>query len=77
MLTLHREHTFSDLFVAYLLARNIRYEENLIDQLFQSGSLASLGRKIFRSRAKHDCSCQHIGRNVRPGRAQNKVAAPR
>src|SRR4029077_11235496 len=24
MLALHREHTFSDLFVAYLLARNIR-----------------------------------------------------
>jgi len=28
MLALHREHTFSDLFVAYLLARNIRYEED-------------------------------------------------
>src|ERR1035438_5903185 len=27
MLALHREHTFSDLFVAYLLARNIRYEQ--------------------------------------------------
>src|ERR1700687_3196138 len=33
---LHREHTFSDLFVAYLLARNIRYEEDLVDQLFNS-----------------------------------------
>jgi CRP/FNR family cyclic AMP-dependent transcriptional regulator len=30
MLALHREHTFSDLFVAYLLARNIRYEEDLL-----------------------------------------------
>ncbi len=28
MLALHREHTFSDLFVAHLLARNIRYEED-------------------------------------------------
>jgi CRP/FNR family cyclic AMP-dependent transcriptional regulator len=27
MEALHREHEFSDLFVAYLLARNIRYEE--------------------------------------------------
>jgi CRP/FNR family cyclic AMP-dependent transcriptional regulator len=36
MLALHREHTFSDLFVAYLLARNIRYEEDLVDQLFNS-----------------------------------------
>jgi CRP-like cAMP-binding protein len=33
---LHREHTFSDLFVAYLLTRNIRYEEDLVDQLFNS-----------------------------------------
>jgi len=36
MLALHRESTFSDLFVAYLLARNIRYEEDLVDQLFNS-----------------------------------------
>src|ERR1700730_13304764 len=34
ILALHREQTFSDLFVAYLLARNIRYEEDLVDQLF-------------------------------------------
>src|ERR1700731_3121653 len=36
MRALHREHAFSDLFVAYLLARNIRYEEDLVDQLFNS-----------------------------------------
>jgi len=36
MLALHREHKFSDLFVTYLLARNIRYEEDLVDQLFNS-----------------------------------------
>ena len=35
-LALHREHTFSDLFVEYLLTRNIRYEEDLVDQLFNS-----------------------------------------
>jgi CRP-like cAMP-binding protein len=33
---LHREHTISDMFVAYLLVRNIRYEEDLVDQLFNS-----------------------------------------
>jgi CRP/FNR family transcriptional regulator, cyclic AMP receptor protein len=33
---LHREQTFSELFVSYLLARNIRYEEDLVDQLFNS-----------------------------------------
>ena len=36
MEALHREHEFSDVFVAYLLARNIRYEEDLVDQLFNS-----------------------------------------
>lgn len=36
MLTLHREHAFSDLFVAYLLTRAIRSEEDLLDQLFNS-----------------------------------------
>ncbi|HKN69779.1 MAG TPA: Crp/Fnr family transcriptional regulator [Terriglobales bacterium] len=36
VLALHREHKFSDLFVAYLLARNVRYEEDLVDQLFNS-----------------------------------------
>jgi CRP/FNR family transcriptional regulator, cyclic AMP receptor protein len=36
MAALHREHAFSDMFVGYLLARNIRYEEDLVDQLFNS-----------------------------------------
>jgi CRP/FNR family cyclic AMP-dependent transcriptional regulator len=36
MLALHREHTLSELFVAYLVARNIRYQEDLVDQLFNS-----------------------------------------
>jgi CRP/FNR family cyclic AMP-dependent transcriptional regulator len=33
---LHREHEFSDCFIAYMLARNIRVEKDLIDQLFNS-----------------------------------------
>jgi CRP/FNR family cyclic AMP-dependent transcriptional regulator len=36
MEAVHGEHAFSDMFVAYLLARNIRYEEELVDQLFNS-----------------------------------------
>lgn len=36
MRVLHREHSLSDVFVAYLLTRNIRYEEDLVDQLFNS-----------------------------------------
>jgi CRP-like cAMP-binding protein len=33
---LHQEHEFSDRFIVYMLARNIRVEEDLIDQLFNS-----------------------------------------
>jgi CRP/FNR family transcriptional regulator, cyclic AMP receptor protein len=33
---LHAEHEFSDRFIAYMLSRNIRVEEDLIDQLFNS-----------------------------------------
>jgi len=36
MLALRREHTFSAMFTAYLLGRNIRYEADLVDQLFSS-----------------------------------------
>jgi CRP/FNR family cyclic AMP-dependent transcriptional regulator len=34
--TLHTEPKFSELFMAYLLTRNSRVEEDLIDQLFNS-----------------------------------------
>ncbi len=33
---LHEEHTFSDYFVKYLITRNVRYEADLVDQLFNS-----------------------------------------
>jgi len=33
---LHAEHAFSDRFINFMLARNIRIEEDLVDQLFNS-----------------------------------------
>jgi CRP-like cAMP-binding protein len=33
---LHAEHAFSDRFISYMVARNIRIEEDLVDQLFNS-----------------------------------------
>lgn len=33
---LHRQHAMSDRFIGHMLARNIRIEEDLIDQLFNS-----------------------------------------
>jgi len=36
---LHEQHDVSELFVTRLLSRNIRYEEDLVDQLFNSSEL--------------------------------------
>jgi CRP/FNR family transcriptional regulator, cyclic AMP receptor protein len=36
MLALHHRHALSDMFVSYLLRRNMRYEADLVDQLFNS-----------------------------------------
>ena len=33
---LHEQHAFSDMFVSFLLARNARIQEDLVDQLFNS-----------------------------------------
>jgi CRP/FNR family transcriptional regulator, cyclic AMP receptor protein len=43
---LHEEPAFSELFVAHLLARTIRIEEDLVDQLFNS-SEKRLARVLF------------------------------
>jgi CRP/FNR family cyclic AMP-dependent transcriptional regulator len=34
---LHKQHALSDRFITHMLARNIRIEEDLVDQLFNSG----------------------------------------
>ena len=36
MTVLHSEHSFSDLFVAYLVSRNNQIQEDPVDQLFNS-----------------------------------------
>jgi len=33
---LHEQHAFSDVFIAHMLARNIRIEEDVVDQLFNA-----------------------------------------
>ena len=58
--TLHNEPKFSEMFMAYLLTRNSRIEEDLIDQLFNSSEkrlarllllLANFGKDGARSRS--------------------------
>ena len=74
MAVLHREQVFSDLFVAYLLARNIRYEEDLVDQLFQfqreaAGSCPSPAGALREGREIRSCNSQNqSGSSSRDGR---------
>jgi CRP/FNR family cyclic AMP-dependent transcriptional regulator len=62
---IHREHSFSDLFVAYLLTRNIRYEEDLVDQLFNS-SEKRLARILL--------LLAHFGKDGKPETAIPKIS---
>src|SRR3981081_635385 len=43
---LHKQHSLSDRFIAHMLARNIRIEEDLVDQLF-SASEKRLARTLL------------------------------
>ena len=65
---LHRESALADLFVAYLLARNIRYEADLVDQLFNS-SEKRLARILlilahFGKEGKHETVVPKISQEV-------------
>jgi CRP-like cAMP-binding protein len=65
MEVIHRERTFSDMFIAYLLTRNIRYEEDLVDQLFNS-SEKRLARLLL--------LLAHFGKDEKPEVAIPKIS---
>ena len=59
--TVHNEPKFSELFMSYLLTRNSRIEEDLIDQLFNSSEkrlarllllLANFGKERWENSAR-------------------------
>jgi CRP/FNR family transcriptional regulator, cyclic AMP receptor protein len=65
---LHQQHAFSDVFVSYLLARNARIQEDLIDQLFNS-SEKRLARTLlllanFGKNGKPETVIPNIGQEV-------------
>lgn len=62
---LRKDHAFSDRFIAYMLTRNIREEESLIDQLFNS-SEKRLARVLL--------LLAHYGKQVHPERVLPKVS---
>lgn len=62
---LHRQHTMSDRFIAHMLTRNIRIEEDLVDQLFNS-SEKRLARALL--------LLARYGKQVRPSSMVPKVS---
>lgn len=62
---LHHEHEFSDRFISFMLARNIRIEEDLIDQLFNSSEKRLARTLLLLSR---------YGKEDRPQRVLPKVS---
>ena len=65
MRVLHAEHALSDRFMAYILSRNIRIEEDLIDQLFNS-SEKRLARTLL--------LLTRYGRNSEPQKVRPEVS---
>src|SRR5256885_14603246 len=52
---LHKQHAMSDRFISHMLARNIRIEEDLIDQLFNSSEKRLARTLLLLARyGKHD-----------------------
>ena len=62
---LHQQHALSDRFIAHMLARNIRIEEDLVDQLFNS-SEKRLARTLL--------LLARYGKQDRPVRAVPKIS---
>jgi CRP/FNR family cyclic AMP-dependent transcriptional regulator len=63
--TIHNEPEFSELFMSYLLSRNSRIEEDLIDQLFNS-SEKRLARTLL--------MLAHYGKEDRPQKVVTKIS---
>jgi CRP/FNR family cyclic AMP-dependent transcriptional regulator len=57
---LHAEHTFSDRFMTYMLSRNIRIEEDLLDQLFNSSEKRLARTLLLLARYGHQDQPQEV-----------------
>ena len=62
---LHAEHALSDRFIAHMLSRNIRIEEDLIDQLFNSSE-----KRIARALLL----LAHYGKQIAPDRVLPRIS---
>jgi CRP-like cAMP-binding protein len=61
---LHKEPALSDRFIVHMLARNIRIEEDLVDQLFNSSERRLARTLLLMARYGKDDAPQHVLHNL-------------
>src|SRR5246127_683321 len=75
--TIHNEPKFSELFMAYLLSRNGRIEEDLIDQLFNSSERRLARLLLLLANFGKEGSPQSINPNIRQATLAEMIGTTR
>lgn len=57
---IHEEHEFSDRFIAHMLKRNVRFEEDLVDQLFNSSEKRLARTLLLVARYGNNANAHHV-----------------
>jgi len=74
---IHHEHEFSDRFVAHMLKRNVRIEEDLVDQLFNSSEKRLARALLLIARYGSDERPQKIVAQVSQGTLAEMIGTTR
>ena len=77
ILALHREHEFSKMFLAYLLSRNIRYEEDLVDQFFDSSEKRLARILLLLAQFGKECAPEAVIPNISQETLAEMIGATR
>jgi CRP/FNR family cyclic AMP-dependent transcriptional regulator len=77
MRVIHEEHEFSDRFVAHMLKRDVRIEEDLVDQLFNSSEKRLARALLFIARYGSDGAPNKIVAQVSQGTLAEMVGTTR
>jgi CRP-like cAMP-binding protein len=77
MRVLHEEHALSDLFISYLVSRNIRVEEDLVDQLFNSSEKRLARALLLLARYGKEDKPDQIGPEISQELLANMVGTTR
>ena len=77
MRTLHEQSALSDRFIAHMLTRNIRIEEDLIDQLFNSSEKRLARTLLLLARYGHDGDSDRVLPDVSQGTLAEMIGTTR